>query len=250
MTQTLKGKVALVTGASSGLGRRFALVLAEAGAKVGLAARNVGKLEKLAAEIESSGGKAFAVAMDVHDVSAIRAGVGALEAALGPLDILVNNSGVSTPQKAVDVEEADYDFILDTNTKGAFFVAQAAGRSMIKRGQGGRIINIASTAAVRTLSQLSVYCMSKAAVAHMTRSLALEWARYNVNVNAICPGYIATGMNADYLNSEASAKLKAMTAKRRWGKEEDLDGLLLLLAGGSDFINGAIITADDGMSVI
>jgi len=250
MTQPLKGKVALVTGASSGLGYRFATVLAGAGAKVGLAARRTDRLEKLAGEIRAAGSEAFAVAMDVHDVAAIRAGVTAVEAALGPLDILVNNSGVSTPQKAVDVEEADYDFMFDTNTKGAFFVAQAAGRSMIRRGQGGRIVNIASTAAIRTLSQLTVYCMSKAAVAHMTRSLATEWARYNVNVNAICPGYIATEMNVDYLNSEASAKLKAMTPKRRWGKPADLDGLILLLAGGSDFINGAIITADDGISVI
>jgi NAD(P)-dependent dehydrogenase (short-subunit alcohol dehydrogenase family) len=250
MELRLDGKTALVTGASSGLGWRFATTLAAAGARVALAARRTERLEALKAEIERAGGRAHALALDVTDVASVRAGVAAAEAALGPLDILVNNSGVSVTKRAGEVEEADYDFVMDTNARGAFFVAQAAGRAMIAAKRPGRIVNIASAAGLRVLGQLSVYCMSKAAVIHMTRALALEWGRYGINVNALCPGYIETEINRDYWQTDGGRKLVAMLPRRRVGKPEDLDGLLLLLASEqSGFVNGAVIAADDGLTL-
>ena len=246
----LDGKTALVTGASSGLGWRFAQILAQAGAAVALAARGTDKLGELKREIEQAGGKACVVKMDVTDVAGVRAAVAAAESALGGIDILVNNSGVSRQQRAVEVEEADYDFVTDTNCKGAFFVAQAVGRSMIARKVPGRIINIASVAGLLVLSQLSTYCMSKAAVVQMTKALAHEWGRYGINVNAVCPGYIETGINREYWQTEGGQKLMRMLPRRRIGQPEDLDGLVLLLASEqSRFINGAVITADDGLAV-
>ena len=249
MEQRLDGKVALVTGASSGLGRRFAQVLAQAGAKVALAARRADRLVALHDEIIESGGKACVIKMDVTDVAGVRGGVAEAEAALGGIDILVNNSGVSAQKRIGDFEEEDYDYVMDTNCKGAFFVAQAVGRSMIARKVPGRIINIASVAGLRVLAQLSVYCMSKAAVVHMTRAMAHEWARYDINVNAICPGYIETEINREYWNTENGKKLLNTLPRRRVGTPEHLDGLVLLLASGqSQFINGAIIAADDGLA--
>jgi NAD(P)-dependent dehydrogenase (short-subunit alcohol dehydrogenase family) len=250
MELRLDGKNALVTGASSGLGRRFASVLAAAGARVAIAARRTDRLATLQAEIERAGGRAHTVALDVTDVASVRAGVAAAAAAFGPLDILVNNSGVSVTKRAGEMEEADYDFVMDTNAKGAFFVAQAAGRAMIAAKRPGRIINIASAAGLRALGQLSVYCMSKAAVIHMTRALALEWGRYGINVNALCPGYIATEINRDYWDTDGGKKLIGMLPRRRVGQPEDLDGLLLLLASEhSGFVNGAVIAADDGLTL-
>jgi NAD(P)-dependent dehydrogenase (short-subunit alcohol dehydrogenase family) len=245
----LDGKTALVTGASSGLGWRFAQVLAQAGAKVALAARSTDKLDQLKREIEGAAGTACAVRMDVTDVASVRAAVTAAESALGGIDILVNNSGVSKQQRAIEVDEQDYDYVTDTNCKGAFFVAQAVGRSMIARKSPGRIINIASVAGLRVLAQLSTYCMSKAAVIQMSKALANEWGRYGINVNAICPGYIETGINRAYWETDGGKKLISMLPRRRVGQPEDLDGLVLLLASEqSNFINGAVITADDGLA--
>jgi NAD(P)-dependent dehydrogenase (short-subunit alcohol dehydrogenase family) len=249
MELRLDGKTALVTGASSGLGARFARVLAEAGARVAVAARRMERLEHLAQEIAAAGGLAHAVAMDVIDVASVRAGVAAAEAALGPLDILVNNSGVSVTKRVGDVEEADYDHVMDTNLKGAFFVAQTVGRSMIAGKRAGRIINIASAAGLRPLGQISVYSMSKAGVIHMTRSMALEWGRFGINVNAVCPGYIETEINRDYWATDGGKKLVQMLPRRRVGTPADLDGIVLLLAAEqSQFVNGAVIAADDGLT--
>ncbi len=249
MELRLDGKTALVTGASSGLGDRFARLLAESGAAVAIAARRLDRLEQLASAIAQNGGRAHAVAMDVTDVASVRAGVAAAEAALGPIDVLVNNSGVSVTARIGDIEEPDYDFVMNTNLKGAFFVAQAVGRSMIASKRPGRIINIASAAGLQPLGQISVYGMSKAGVIHMTRSMALEWGRYNINVNALCPGYIETEINRDYWNTEGGRKLLAQLPRRRVGKPEDLDGLVLLLASDrSGFVNGAAIAADDGLT--
>lgn len=248
------GKVALVTGASSGLGARFAKILAEAGAQVVLAARRVERLKELRAEIEASGGAAHLVAMDVTDHDSIKSAIAHAETEAGPIDILINNSGVSSTQRLVDVTPEDYRFVMDTNLQGAFFVAQEAAKRMILRAKGDpsrqhRIINIASVAGLRVLSQIGVYCMSKAGVVQMTKAMALEWGRYGINVNAICPGYIETEINRDYFQSEGGRKLIDMLPRKRVGYPEDLDGLLLLLsADESRFINGAIITADDGMS--
>lgn len=248
------GKVALVTGASSGLGARFAKILAEAGAQVVLAARRVERLKELRAEIESNGGAAHLVALDVTDYASIKSAIAHAETEAGPIDILVNNSGVSSTQRLVDVTPEDYRYVMDTNLQGAFFVAQEAAKRMMLRAKGDpsrqhRIINIASVAGLRVLSQIGVYCMSKAGVVQMTKAMALEWGRHGINVNAICPGYIETEINREYFQSEGGQKLIDMLPRKRIGHPEDLDGLLLLLsADESRFINGAIITADDGMA--
>ena len=255
----LTGKVALVTGASSGLGARFARVLAAHGAQVVLASRRVERLKELRAEIESEGGAAHVGALVVTDVESIRTAVAQAEAEAGPFDVLVNNSGVSTTQRLVDVRPQDYDFVFNTNTRGAFFVAQEVGRRMIARARSApadaqprqaRIVNIASMAGLRVLAQIGVYCMSKAAVVQMTKAMALEWGRFGINVNAICPGYIVTEINEKHWETEAGARLVQMLPRKRLGKPEDLDGLLLLLAHDqSHFINGAVIAADDGFGV-
>ena len=254
----LSGRVALVTGASSGLGAQFARTLSKAGACVVLAGRRVERLKTLRAEIEGNGGDAHVVALDVTDVDSIRAAVAHAETEVGTLDILINNSGVSTTQKLTDVTEADYDFVMDTNTRGAFFVAQEVGKRMLARARGaapgtfigGRIVNIASMAGLRVLSQIGDYAMSKAAVVHMTRAMALEWGRYGINVNAICPGYIDTEINHHYWDTEGGKKLIDMLPRKRVGAPQDLDtALLMLCANESRFINGAVIQADDGFGV-
>lgn len=251
----LEGKIALVTGASSGLGTRFAKILARAGAQVVLASRRVERLKELRAEIEADGGAAHVVALDVTDYGSIKAAIAHAETEAGPIDILVNNSGVASSQSIADVTPEEYAFVMDTNQRGAFFVAQEVAKRMIARAKGDsqpqhRIINIASVAALRVIPQIGIYGMSKAATVHMTKVMAIEWGRYGINVNAICPGYIGTELNADFLSSDAGHKLVAMLPRKRVGEPEFLDGLLLLLASeDSQFINGAIIAADDGMSV-
>jgi NAD(P)-dependent dehydrogenase (short-subunit alcohol dehydrogenase family) len=255
MRTNLKEKIALVTGSSSGLGAQFARVLAANGALVVLAARRVERLKELRAEIESKGGAADVVPLDVTDLDSIEAAVAKIEHENGPIDILVNNSGVSTVARLTEVSPVDYDYMFNTNVKGAFFVAQAVARRMIARAKQqqdfrGRIVNIASVAAFKVLSQIGVYCMTKAAVVHMTRAQAMEWGRYGINVNAICPGYIRTEINADHWQTEQGQKLVQMLPRKRIGVPSDLDSLLLMLvAEESQFINGAIITADDGLSV-
>jgi NAD(P)-dependent dehydrogenase (short-subunit alcohol dehydrogenase family) len=255
MRTDLKEKVALVTGASSGLGSRFARVLADNGALTVLAARRVERLKDLRAEIEAAGGAAHVVALDVTDPDSIREAVDRTEREVGPVDILVNNSGVSTTQRLVDVTPVDFDYVLGTNLKGAFFVANEVARRMIVRAKGqadfrGRIVNIASVAGLQVLPQIGVYCISKAAVIQMTKAQALEWGRYGINVNALCPGYIRTEINDAHWDTEAGHKLMQMLPRKRIGRPEDLDGaLLLMVADESQFINGAVLTADDGLSV-
>lgn len=246
----LKGKVALVTGATSGLGRRFALILAKAGAKVAITGRRVERLSTLKEEIEAMGGSAAAIALDVTDTDSIAACIAATEAELGPLDILVNNAGMNVQALPADVTPDGYDTMFDTNVRGAFFMAQAAGRAMIARGQGGRIINIASIGAHTVLPGLTIYCMTKAAVGMMTKSLAKEWARHQINVNAMCPGFIETEMNSDWFKSEGGQKQIRSWPRRRLGGEEDLDGTLLLLSSQAGrFITGSLFTVDDGQSI-
>ncbi len=254
----LSGRVALVTGASSGLGTQFAKTLAKAGAAVVLASRRVERLKTLRAEIEAGGGDAHFVRLDVTDHDSIKAAVAHAETEMGSIDILVNNSGVSTTQKLIEVTPDDYDYVFDTNTRGAFFVAQEVGKRMLARARGaapgtftgGRIVNIASTAGLRVIGQLGVYCMSKSAMIHMTRAMALEWGRYGINVNAICPGYIDTEINQRHWQSEQGRKLMEMLPRKRVGQPADLDAVLMMLcANESHFVNGAVIQADDGFSV-
>jgi NAD(P)-dependent dehydrogenase (short-subunit alcohol dehydrogenase family) len=250
-----EGKIALVTGASSGLGARFAKVLAMAGAQVVLAARRTERLKELRAEIEAEGGAAHVVALDVTDYASIKGAVAHAETEAGPIDILVNNAGVSKAQRLIDVAPEDYAFVTDTNQRGAFFVAQEVAKRMIARAKGEpkkqhRIINIASVAGLRVTPQLGLYCMSKAAVVQMTKSMAIEWGKCGINVNAICPGYIGTELNLEYFASEQGQQLLDTLPRKRLGRPEDIDGLLLLLAGEeSRFINGAIMTVDDALSV-
>jgi NAD(P)-dependent dehydrogenase (short-subunit alcohol dehydrogenase family) len=249
-----EGKVALVTGASSGLGKRFAKVLAMAGAQVVLASRRIDLLKELRAEIEAEGGAAHVVALDVTDYASIKAAIAHAETEAGAIDILVNNAGVAASQRLVDVTPEDYAYVMDTNQRGAFFVAQEVAKRMIAHHKGDpkkqhRIINIASAAALRAIPELGVYGISKAAVVHMTKAMAVEWGRFGINVNAICPGYIGTEMNLEFFRSEQGGELLERLPRKRIGKPEDLDGLLLLLAAEeSHFINGAIVSADDGMS--
>jgi NAD(P)-dependent dehydrogenase (short-subunit alcohol dehydrogenase family) len=254
----LSGRVAFVTGASSGLGAQFARTLARAGAAVVLAARRTERLTTLRAEIEAAGGDAHCVSLDVTDIDSIRAAVAHAETEVGTIDILVNNSGVSTTQRLVDVTPEDYAFVMDTNARGAFFVAQEVGKRMIARARGaapgtfvgGRIVNIASMAGLRVLSQIGLYAMSKAAMIHMTRAMAHEWGRFGINVNAICPGYIDTEINHRHWQTEAGQKLVQMLPRKRVGHPQDLDTTLMMLcANESHFINGAIIQADDGHAV-
>ena len=254
----LSGRVAFVTGASSGLGAQFARTLARAGAGVVLASRRIEKLKELRARIEGEGGDAHVVELDVTDHNSIKSAVAHAETEMGSIDILVNNSGVSTTQRIQDVTPEDYDFIFDTNVKGAFFVAQEVGKRMLARSRGaapgsftgGRIINIASMAGLKVLPQIGAYCMSKAAVVQMTRAMALEWGKFGINTNAICPGYIDTEINHHHWQTEQGQKLVNMLPRKRVGSPEDLDALLVMLASDqSHFINGAVIAADDGFAV-
>ena len=254
----LSGRVAFVSGASSGLGAHFARSLASAGAGVVLAARRLDKLKALRAEIESEGGVAHVVSLDVTDPASIKAAVAHAETEMGAIDILINNSGVSTTQKLVDVQPEDFDYVLGTNTRGAFFMAQEVAKRMIARSQGlapgtftgGRIVNVASMAGLRVLAQIGIYSMSKAAVVHMTRAMALEWGRFGINVNALCPGYIDTEINHHHWQTEAGKKLVQMLPRRRVGKPEDLEAALMMLCSDqSHFVNGAVIAADDGFGV-
>lgn len=246
----LTGKVALVTGATSGLGRRFSMILAKAGAKVAITGRRVERLAELKSEIEALGGAAAAVTLDVTDTASIAACMAETEKTLGPLDILVNNAGMNVQALPADVTPDGFDTMFDTNVRGAFFMAQAAGRSMIARGQGGRIVNIASIGAHAVLPGLTIYCMTKAAVGMMTKSLAKEWARKGINVNAMCPGFIETELNSDWFGSEGGQKQIKTWPRRRLGLEEDLDGtLLLLVSDHGRFITGSLFTVDDGQSL-
>ena len=255
----LSGRVALVTGASSGLGMQFAKTLARAGAAVVLAGRRVERLKTLRAEIQGNGGDAHVVAVDGTDTDSIKAAVAHAETEMGTIDILVNNSGVSTTQKIVDVTPEDYDYVFDTNTRGAFFVAQEVGKRMLARARGsapgtftgGRIVNIASMAGLRVLGQIGVYAMSKAAVIHMTRSMALEWGKFGINVNAICPGFFMTKLAAGLIKSIGEEKMASHAPLGRLGDDEDLKGITLLYASDAGkHITGQWLAVDGGVSVV
>ncbi|MDH3233233.1 MAG: glucose 1-dehydrogenase [Alphaproteobacteria bacterium] len=246
----IEGRVALVTGASSGLGRQFALTLARAGAKVALCARRMDRLAQLADEISEFDGRALPVELDVTNAGSVREAVQATETELGAISIVVNNSGVAIVKPPLEFEEADWDTVLDTNLKGAWLVAREAASAMARHGHGGSIINIASMLAERITGQNVAYAASKAGLVHMTHALAFELARYGIRVNAISPGYIETEMNRDFLASKRGQEMLKRVPLRRYGKPEDLDGVLMLLASdASEFITGAVIAADGGHAV-
>ena len=246
----LSGKVALVTGASSGLGVHFARTLAEAGAAVVLAARRAERLTSLQAELQKNGAKAAAVTLDVQSGGAVAAAFDQAESALGPVDIVVNNAGISIVKPALDMPEQDWDSVVDTNLRGAWLVAQAAAKRWAAAKRPGTIVNIASILGLRTIGQVAPYNASKAGLIHLTRALAMEWARYQIRVNAICPGYIETEMNSDFWKTPAGQRLIDRIPQRRIGQPEHLDGALLLLASEAGaFMTGSVLTVDGGHTV-
>lgn len=242
-TSVLAGRRALVTGASGALGGHFAQALARAGARVWLAGRNVDALDTLVAEICEAGGEAEAVTLDVTDSAA----VAALGDWIAEIDILINNAGVVHDAPALQQQEGDWDAVLNTNLKGMFLVAQAAGRAMSAHGRGGTIVNIASILGLRQAGGVLPYAVSKAGVIQMTKSLALEWARYGVRVNALAPGYIDTPLNRDFWDTAAGEALVRRIPQRRLGQMEDLDGALLLLASDAGaYMTGSVLCVDGG----
>ncbi len=244
MTADLAGKTVLITGASSGLGLHFADLLAGKGAQVVLAARSLKAIEDAASRIVSAGGMAKAVAMDVTN----RASVEKAFAAIGStLDIVVNNAGISLPASALDMTEDDFDAVLDTNLKGVFLVAQSAARAMREAKRPGSIVNVASILGFRVAGHVSAYAASKAAVIQLTKSMALEWARYGIRVNALCPGYIETPINQDFFRTEAGKALINRIPQRRLGLPQDLDApLLLLCSDASSYMTGSTLVVDGG----
>jgi len=239
----LEGKVALVTGASSGLGAHFARVLAKHGAHVIVAARREESLRVVAAQISADGGRVSTARLDVTSSASIRA----LQDELAQLDILVNNAGVVREAPALTQSEADWDAVIDTNLKGCFLMAQAAAQAMIAHGRGGQIINIASILGERQAGMVLPYAVSKAGLIQMTKVLALEWARHRICVNAIAPGYIETELNGEFWASEAGKAMIRRIPQRRLGALADLDAPLLMLASGvSAYTTGAVLTVDGG----
>lgn len=255
-TRDLTGKNVLITGTTSGLGRHFALTLARAGARIAVTGRRVERLQDLCTEITAAGGHAVPIALDIRDPVSIREVADTSEKALGPLDILINNAGVNGAGRAIDVTPELYDELFDTNLRGAFFMATEVGKRMIARHKAGsqkigRIINIASAAVHVLLPGLSLYNMSKAGMAMMTKALAREWARQGVNVNALCPGYIETELNGEWFQSDGGKKQIATFLRRRLNDASDLDGMLFLLCSEeSNIITGAVLDVDDGQSLL
>jgi len=246
----LKGKVALVTGASSGLGVRFAEVLAENGAAVVPVARRADRLKAVTARIEKAGGRAVAVEADVCDRAAMRRAFDAAEKAFGTVTILVNNAGVVHSGRAVDLPEEEWRRVLATDLDAVFYCAQEAARRMLAAGKGGAVVNIASVVGFGVSKGVIAYATAKAGVIQLTKALALELAFKGIRVNAIAPGWIVTDINRDYLASEKGAALKREIPVGRFGEERDLDGpLLLLVSDAGRFVTGATLVADGGQMV-
>lgn len=246
-TFSLAGKTAFVTGASSGLGAHFAGVLSRAGAQVAIGARRVDRLQALADEIRARGGTAHAVALDVTNPAAVAAAFASAEAALGPIDIVVNNAGIPSHSWALKTSEAEWRDVMSVNLDGVFRVAQEAARRMVATKRPGSIINIASILGMMAKKTLAPYAASKAAVISLTQSLALEFAREGIRVNAIAPGYFATEINGDYWASDAGKRMVKGIPMARIGALGELDGPLLLLASDAGaFMTGSVVTVDGG----
>lgn len=243
----LTGRHVLVTGASSGLGRHFAVTLARAGARLSLGARRADALAETVARVEGEGGEAHAIVLDVTKAASVERALDAAEARFGPLSVLINNAGVTATKPALDLDEAAWDFVLDTNLKGVWLVAQATGRRMVRHGAGGSIVNIASILGLRVTGGLAPYAASKAGVVQLTKSLALEWARHGIRVNAIEPGYIDTEMTDAMWDTDHGKALIKRIPMRRLGKPEELNGLFLLFATeAGSWMTGACVPVDGG----
>jgi NAD(P)-dependent dehydrogenase (short-subunit alcohol dehydrogenase family) len=244
---SLSGRGALVTGASSGLGRAFAGMLARAGAAVALAARRRDSLDEVRQEIERAGGRAITVTMDVSNAGSVDAAVRTAAAGLGKLDILVNNAGVTLTKPVLEITEAEWDRQVDTNLKGAFLVAQAAARLMRDQAAGGAIVNIASILGLRVAGQVAAYLTSKAGIVHLTKGMALELARHRIRVNALCPGYIETDLNREFFASDTGRALIQRIPQRRLGQASELEGpLLLMCSDAGSYMTGAVLAVDGG----
>ena len=256
MTQSfdLSGRVALITGASSGLGKRFARILAANGAKVALAARRVDRLMALAEEIETAGGTAAAIAMDVTDEASVIAGFDAAEKALGPIDTVIANAGMNSRGLSTEISVEDFDQVMAINVRGVFLTAREGARRMMAAGSRdtgrGRLVLVASIGAVKVLPGLAPYCASKAAVAMLGKSMARELANRGINVNVVCPGYIETELNADWFAEEGGKKQVAGFPRRRLMAEDDLDATMLMLCGdASRALTGSVFVLDDGQTL-
>ena len=243
----LNARHALVTGASSGLGRHFAGVLAAAGARVTVAARREAALDETVQGIRTTGGEAGAVRMDVTDAGSVERAFTQAEAQFGPVDILINNAGVTGTRAALDMTDSDWSSVIDTNLKGSWVVAQHAARRMVHHGIGGAIVNIASILGERVAGGVAPYAISKAGVIQMTKALALEWARHKIRVNALAPGYIETDLNEAFFTSDAGRALIRRIPQRRLGEARELDGALLLLASDAgSYMTGSVLAVDGG----
>ncbi|MET0182128.1 MAG: glucose 1-dehydrogenase [Caulobacterales bacterium] len=259
MTTTFKpmsmsGRTAFVTGASSGLGRRFALLLAAAGAKVALAARRTDRLEEAVRDVEAAGGQAAAFAMDVTDEASIQAAMDAAAARFGGIDTVIANAGINSEGMALDLEGAEFDRVMAVNVRGAFLTAREGAKRIMAGGarekEHGRIVMIASVGGLHPLPGLTAYCASKAAVVMMGKTLAREWANRGVNVNVVCPGYIRTEINADWFDTEGGKKQMNGFPRRRLMREDDLDQMVLFLSSdASRAVTGSTFVIDDGQTL-
>lgn len=247
----LTGQVALVTGASSGLGWRFAQVLAGQGAKVVLAARRTDRLEALKQQIVSDGGQAHCAALDVGDVANIEAVFDEARQVFGDVTLLVNNAGISGQKSILETDLEDWKHIREINLDAVWHCSKIMAQGLVKADKGGAIINIASILAFRVARTLGAYAVTKAGVEQMTKAMAIEFARHNIRVNAIAPGYIVTDINRGFLTSPASEKMRKAIPQNRFGDVSDLDGTLLLLASdkASGFMTGSMVVVDGGHSV-
>ena len=254
MSSSLQGQVAVVTGASGGLGAHFARLLASQGASVALTARRMDKIETLAGELAGQGPRAMALRLDVADAESIGPVLDEVEVALGPVSILVNNAGVGGDGLALEISVEDFDRTFAVNVRGTFIAAREAAKRMLVSGVAGRgegrILNIASIASQTVLPGLSAYCGSKAAVAMLTKGLAREWARRGIAVNALGPGYVETDINAHWWPTEGGARQLKNFPRRRLMKETDLDAAFLMLVGpAARAITGTLVIVDDGQSL-
>lgn len=254
MDKPLLGQTAIITGASGGLGAHFARLLSKAGAQVAVTARRLDLVEALAGEIAAEGGRAMALRLDVADAASIPAVFAEVEAALGPVSILINNAGVGGEGLAIDLSIEDWDRTFNVNVRGVFFAAQAAARLMFANdsaAQGkARIVNIASVASHTVLPGLSAYNASKSAVAMLTKSLAREWGRKGIAVNALAPGYILTDINAGWWETDGGQKQLKGFPRRRLMEADELNGAFNLLCGpDARAISGTLLTVDDGQTL-
>ncbi|HTX04156.1 MAG TPA: SDR family NAD(P)-dependent oxidoreductase [Candidatus Acidoferrales bacterium] len=246
-TCDLHGKTAFVTGGSSGIGAHLAGVLAAAGANVVVAARREQELATVVAAIEKRGGKAFAVRMDVTDSQSIERGFLAAEREVGVANVLLNNAGISVVKPALDVTVEDWDGVISTNLRGPFLVARAFAQRLIAHSSAGSIINVGSIMGARVAGGLTSYAAAKAGLHHLTRALALEWARYGIRVNAIAPGYIMTDMTRDFFSTPPGEAIRKRIPQRCVGELDHLSAPVLLLASdASAYMTGAVVPVDGG----